>query len=57
MVSDRRLCERQADGELTPKEFIEKAFETGTMRTIEYEGKQYKFGTIINPAALIEALE
>lgn len=49
------LC-LQADGELTPEEFIEKAFETGTIQYIEYDGKQYELGTIIDPAALIEAL-
>lgn len=49
------LC-LQADNELTPEEFIEKAFETGTVQTIEYQGKQYELGTVIDPAALIEAL-
>lgn len=49
------LC-LQADDTLTPERFIEKAFETGTVQTIEYQGKSYEFGTIINPAALIEAL-
>ena len=50
------LC-LQVDSELTPEEFIEKAFETGTVRTIEYQGKQYELGTIIDPPALIEAME
>lgn len=36
--------------------FIAKAFETGTVRTIEYEGKQYELGTIINPEALVDAV-
>lgn len=46
----------QVDDDLTPELFIEKAFETGTVQTIEYQGKSYEFGTIINPAALVEAL-
>lgn len=46
----------QVDDDLTPELFVEKAFETGTVQTIEYQGKSYEFGTIINPAALIEAL-
>lgn len=46
----------QVDDDLTPELFIEKAFETGTVQTIEYQGKSYEFGTIINPAALIESL-
>lgn len=50
------LC-LQVDTELTSEEFIEKAFGTGTVRAIECEGKQYEFGTIINPTALMEALE
>lgn len=50
------LC-LQADDDLTPEEFIRKAFETGTVQTIEYQGKPYEFGTVIDPAALIEALE
>lgn len=50
------LC-LQVDHDLTPEEFIEKAFETGTVQTIEYQEKQYELGTIIDPAALIEALE
>ena len=49
------LC-LQVDDDLTPEHFIEAAFETGTIRTIEYQGKSYEFGTIINPAALIEEL-
>lgn len=50
------LC-LQVDAELTPEEFVEKSFETGTVQTIEYQGKQYELGTIIDPAALIEALK
>lgn len=49
------LC-LQADWELTPEEFIEKAFETGTVQYIEYDGKQYELGTIVDPEALFGAL-
>lgn len=41
---------------ITPDEFIQKAFETGTIREIEHEGKVYKLGTIIDPQKLIESL-
>ena len=47
----------QADDDLTPELFIEKAFETGTIQTIEYQGKSSEFGTIIDPTALIEELK
>lgn len=50
------LC-LQVDNDLTPEEFNRKAFETGTVQTIEYQGKQYELGTIIDPEALIEVLE
>lgn len=50
------LC-LQVDTELTPEEFIKKAFETGTVQNIEYDGKQYELGTIIDPTALVEAPE
>ncbi len=50
------LC-LQEDNGLAPEEFIQKAFETGTIQTIEYQGEQYELGTIIDPAALIDALE
>lgn len=44
----------QAAPELTPETFIEKALATGTTRTISHEGKEYEFGVIINPKALVE---
>ena len=50
------LC-LQVDKDLTPDVFIRTAFETGTIQTIEHQGAQYEFGTIINPAALINELE
>lgn len=50
------LC-LQADDELTPAEFVRKAFETGTVRTITYQGEQYELGTILNPAALVSGCD
>lgn len=50
------LC-LQVDGDLTPEEFIQTALETGTVQMIEHEGTSYELGTVVNPAALIEALE
>ncbi len=49
------LC-LQVDEDLTPEYFLRKAFETGTVKTVEYQGGTYELGTIINPPALIEAL-
>lgn len=46
----------QVDDTITPELFIQKAFETGTITTIEYRGETYELGTIVNPTALIEAL-
>ncbi|MEY8522677.1 S8 family serine peptidase [Lachnospiraceae bacterium 38-10] len=50
------LC-LQTDEDLTPEVFIQKAFETGTVKTVEYQGRTYELGTIIDPAALIEELK
>ncbi len=41
---------------ITPDEFIQKAFETGTIKEIEHEGKIYRLGTIVNPENLINSL-
>ncbi len=49
------LC-LQVDEDLTPELFIQKAFETGTVKPVEYQGGTYELGTIIDPAALIEEL-
>jgi hypothetical protein len=47
----------QVDPEITPERFWQAAMETG--RTIEFEqdGRPYSLGPILDPAALIEALE
>ena len=42
---------------ITPEVFIQTAFETGTKRTIVQSGKEYTLGTIVNPKALVTALE
>lgn len=42
---------------LTPEGFIGAALETGITRTVEYDGKLYELGVIIDPAALIERIE
>jgi len=49
------LC-LQVDEGLAPEEFIQKAFETGTIKTVAYQGRSCKLGTIVNPAALLNAL-
>lgn len=49
------LC-LQVDEELTPEEFIAKAFETGAVQQVEYQGKQYELGTVICPEKLVEAI-
>lgn len=41
---------------ITPNEFIEKAFETGTDKTIVHNGHEYTLGTIVDPLKLIESL-
>lgn len=47
----------QVDEDLTPEQFIQAAFDTGTVQTVEYDGNSYKLGTVVDPLALIEALE
>ena len=47
------LC-LQVNETLTPEEFVRAALETGTVQTVEYEGKQYELGTVICPEALIQ---
>lgn len=50
------LC-LQVDPDMTETEFIEAAFETGDVVSISYNYKAYKFGTIINPEALVHSLQ
>jgi len=46
----------QVKPDITPEEFIEKAFETGRQTTIIHDEKEYTLGTIIDPVRLIESL-
>ena len=45
----------QVKPDITPEEFIEKAFETGIQKTIVHDGKEYTLGTIVDPVILIES--
>jgi hypothetical protein len=42
---------------ITPPEFWSAALKTGRITQIEYNGKQYSFGVILNPQALIASLQ
>ncbi len=47
----------QVKPDITSKEFIKLVYETATTTTITHNGKTYKFGKIVNPAAVIERLK
>ena len=47
----------QVKPEITPEEFWNIALETGQTTQVEYEGKDYTLGVILDPQALITALE
>lgn len=47
----------QVRPDITPEEYIEKAFETGIQKTINHDGKEYTLGTIVDPVRLIEGLK
>jgi hypothetical protein len=47
----------QVDPKITPQEFWFTALQTGKTNQIEHNGKQYTFGVILNPPALIAALQ
>lgn len=47
----------QVKPEITPEEFWEAALKTGRTIQIRHDGKDYKFGVILDPQALIEALK
>lgn len=49
------LCVQKSPA-ITPEEFWEKTMSTGTIQTIEYDGKEYELGTIIDPVKLLESL-
>jgi membrane protease YdiL (CAAX protease family) len=47
----------QVDPSLTPEHFLELALDTGRMIDVPHEGKTYKLGPIVDPQALIAALQ
>lgn len=47
----------QVKPDITPEEFIERAFETGVQKTIIHNGKGYTLGMIVDPVSLIESLK
>jgi hypothetical protein len=47
----------QVDHKITPDIFWSTALKTGRTIQIEHEGKSYSFGVILDPQALIRALE
>ena len=47
----------QIDPKITPEEFWAMALQTGKTTQIEHNGKQYSFGVIFDPPALIAALQ
>jgi hypothetical protein len=47
----------QVEPGITPEEFWATALETGRTIQIQHDGKDYDFGVILDPQALIEALK
>jgi hypothetical protein len=47
----------QVKPSVTPREFWNKALETGDVIELEKENKKYRFGTIINPVKLMDILK
>jgi hypothetical protein len=47
----------QADPKITPDKFWKIAMETGSYNTLVPNGKSYRLGPIINPAAIIETVQ
>ncbi len=47
----------QVDPGITPEEFWETALETGRTIPIQHGGKEYEFGVILDPQALIKAVK
>lgn len=50
------LC-LQVDPELSGKEFLNLAMDTGYQSTVQLDGKEYTLSKIINPSGMIEALK
>lgn len=47
----------QVKPDITPQEFIEAAYSTALTTEIEYNGKTYSFGKVINPEGIIDLLQ
>jgi hypothetical protein len=47
----------QVKPEITPEEFWDKALRTGRTTQIQQDGKEYEFGIILDPQALLEAIK
>ena len=47
----------QVDPDITPEQFWETALETGRTTQIQHDGKEYEFGVILDPQALIKAVK
>ena len=47
----------QVKPEITPEEFWQTALQTGKTIQIKHDGKDYEFGVILDPRALIEAIK
>jgi hypothetical protein len=47
----------QVRPDITPEEFWKTALETGQTIQIQHDGKEYEFGAILDPQALIEAIK
>lgn len=50
------LC-LQVDPDLSGKEFLNLAMDTGYQSTVHLDGKEYTLSKIINPSGMIEALK
>jgi len=47
----------QVNSEITPEEFWNTALQTGKTIQIQHDGKEYEFGVILDPQALIDAIK
>jgi hypothetical protein len=47
----------QVKPDITPQEFIDAAYSTSVTTEIEYNGKSFSFGKIINPEGIIEKIK
>ena len=47
----------QVKSDITPEEFWDTALKTGKTTQLQHEGKEYEFGVILDPQALIAALK